>query len=479
MSTSTLYLGHGQPDFSLDFNAYLPEGVSLYDFQQVGVAYALVTGRCIIGDEMGLGKTIQALTVLAVKNAFPAVVVCPASLKGNWAREIARALPGRTVEVLSGRKATKVTADIVVVNYDILSAWEASLNPQALILDESHYCKNADAARTKSALALAARVPADGVVIGLTGTPLLNRPRELMAQLQILGRLEDVTGPAKKPEGKFLFRYCGPEDNGYGYTFNGATHTEELNTRLRGTCLIRRLRAEALGTNDTVRIPAYLSLNGALDEYRKAEKDFIGYLQETEGTAAAQRAGMAEGIARLTKLRILVGLAKVPATIEWIENWLESNEGKSIVVFAWHREVQVALQQHFGCPAILGGQTVTATEKAKEIFQAGGARVMVCSIQAAKEGHTLTAASDVLFVEQPWNPGTQQQCEDRVNRIGQTAKQCFAYSVLAEETVDDIVYSLIESKRAVFQAVADGIELEDAEGSIANAVIDYLREKGR
>jgi SWI/SNF-related matrix-associated actin-dependent regulator 1 of chromatin subfamily A len=464
---------------TLDFNGYLPEGVSLYDFQQVGVAYALVTGRCIIGDEMGLGKTIQALTVLAVKNSFPAVVVCPASLKGNWAREIARALPGRTVEVLSGRKVKPVTADVVVVNYDILSAWEASLTPAALILDESHYCKNADAARTKSALALAARVPADGVVIGLTGTPILNRPAELLAQLRILGRLEDITGPANKPEGKFLFRYCGPENNGYGYTFNGATHTEELNTRLRGTCLIRRLRADALGTNDTVRIPAYLSLNGALDEYRKAEKDFIGYLRQTEGQAAANKAQQAEAIARLTKLRVLAGLAKVPATIEWIENWLDSNTGKAIVVFAWHREVQVALRDHFGCPAILGGQSVAATEAAKAVFQAGGARVIVCSIQAAKEGHTLTAASDVLFVEQPWNPGTQQQAEDRVNRIGQTAKQCFAYSALAEDTVDTFVYELIETKRAVFQAVADGTPFDAEDANVVGAVIDYLREKGR
>lgn len=466
---------------TLDFNGFLPEGVSLYDFQQVGVAYALVTGRCIIGDEMGLGKTIQALTVLAVKNAFPAVVVCPASLKGNWKREIERALPGRTVNVLSGRKAdpAQLGTDIVIVNYDILTAWEALLAPQALVLDESHYCKNPDAARTQAALALAARVPADGVVLGLTGTPLLNRPQELLAQLQILGRLEDITGPAKKPAGKFLFRYCGPEDNGYGYSFKGATNTEELNTRLRGTCLIRRLRADALGTNDTVRIPAYMSLNGALDTYRKAEADFIGFLRETEGVAAAQKARQAEAIARLTKLRVLCGLAKVPATIEWIENWLDSNEGKSIVVFAWHREVQVALKEHFGCPAILGGQNADATEAAKATFQAGGARVIVCSIQAAKEGHTLTAASDVLFVEQPWNPGTQQQAEDRVNRIGQTAKQCFAYSALAEDTVDEMVYQLIETKRATFQAVADGTPFDADDANVVGAVIAYLREKGR
>jgi hypothetical protein len=466
---------------ALNFDSYLPEGVTLYDFQHVGVAYALVTRRCLIGDEMGLGKTIQALTVLAIRKAFPAVVVCPASLKGNWAREIRRALPTATVEVLKGKKGARVDADIVVVNYDILAAWEPFLAPQALILDESHYCKNPDAARTKAAKELAARVPADGIVIGLTGTPLLNRPIELMAQLQILGRLAEITGPAKSAEGKFLYRYCGPEtvDIGRGRTattFKGATHTEELNARLRGACYIRRLRSEALGTNDTVRIPAFLSLNGALDTYRAAEADFIAFLHETEGAAAAARARMAEGIARLTKLRLLAGLAKVPAAIEWIENWLESNEGKSIVVFAWHQEVQKALADHFGCPTILGGQK--DVEAQKEIFQAGGHRVIVCSIQAAKEGHTLTAASDVLFVEQPWNPGTQQQAEDRVNRIGQTAKQCFAYSLLAEDTVDEIVYELIEAKRVVFKAVADGTAPADQDDvDIVNSLLGYFRTK--
>lgn len=474
---------------TLDFNGHLPEGVSLYDFQQVGVAYALVTGRCIVGDEMGLGKTIQALTVLAIKKAFPAVVVCPASLKGNWAREIRRALPGRSVYIAAGRNVLRKEAmeaqraDITIVNYDILAAWQRALGtPAALILDESHYCKNEKADRTKAALMLAARVPADGVVLTLTGTPLLNRPKELVAQLQILGQLGNVVGPTKTDSdrartGKFLYRYCGPETNEWGTTFNGATNTEELNTRLRAAGYIRRLRAEALGSNDTIRIPAYLSLNGALDTYRKAEADFIGFLKETEGVAAANKARQAEAIARLTKLRLLVGLAKVPAMIEWIENWMENNEGKAIVVFAWHREVQRALVDHFACPAILGGQSVDATETAKADFMAGKNRIIVCSIQAAKEGHTLTAASDVYFAEQPWNPGTQQQAEDRVNRIGQEAKQCFAYSALAEGTVDEMVYQLIESKREVFKAVADGTALEASDESITTAVIDYLKGK--
>jgi SWI/SNF-related matrix-associated actin-dependent regulator 1 of chromatin subfamily A len=458
---------------ALNFNSVLPEGVALYDFQQVGVAYALATGgRTIIGDEMGLGKTIQALVTLQLRNAFPAVVVCPASLKGNWVKEIHRNLPGRTVEVAKGRTPRATTADVLVINYDILGSWEKGLNPSGLVFDESHYCKSADAARTKTAIRLAAKVPADGAVLLLTGTALLNRPVELLAQLQILGKLEEVTGPAKNPAGKFLFRYCGAEKNRYGTTFKGSTNEAELQTRLRSSCFVRRLRKDALGMNDTVRIPLTLSLNGDLDAYRRAEKDFGSYLTEN----GKVNSGDAEAIRQLTELRKLAGLAKVPSTIEWIENWLTSND-KSIVVFAWHVAVQQALVAHFGCPSILAGQSTDKTEAAKEIFQAKGSRVIVLSILAAKEGHTLTAASDVLFVEQPWNPGVQQQAEDRTNRIGQEAAQCFATSLLAEDTVDEMVYELIESKRAVIKAVMDTGVVDGSDTDLTQAVMDFLRNK--
>jgi len=464
---------------ALNFDSVLPEGMSLYDFQTVGVAYALATdGRTIIGDEMGLGKTIQALVTLQLRGAFPAVVVCPASLKGNWAKEIRRALPGRSVEIAKGVKAQPQTADILVINYDILGAWEPKLTPAGLVLDESHYCKNGDSLRTKAATKLAAKVPADGAVLLLTGTALLNRPVELLAQLQILGKLEEVTGPAKNPVGKFKFRYCGPERKHIGRgqtvtTFLGHSNEAELQTRLRSACFVRRLRKEALGMNDTVRIPTTLSLNGDLDTYRRAEADFGGYLNDN-GKADS---GDAQAIRQLTELRKLAGLAKVRTTIEWIENWLDSNEGQSIVVFAWHIAVQEALVAHFGCPSILAGQSPEKVEAAKELFQNRSSRVIVLSILAAKEGHTLTAASDVLFVEQPWNPGTQQQAEDRINRIGQEAAQCFATSLLAEDTVDEMVYELIESKRAVIKAVMDGGVIDSGEAEINQAVINYLRNK--
>ncbi len=184
-------------------------GGELKPFQRAGVSYLLARRRTFLADEQGLGKTIEALAALEAAGAYPAIVVCPASLKLNWLREIGRWLPGRTAQALSGTGAGSGRADITVVNYDIVAARLdelTALAPAALVLDESHYCKNAAAKRTQAVQRLSAEVPADGLVLALTGTPVMNRPAELISQLRILGRLADFGSGVKFGE-----RFRGPD----------------------------------------------------------------------------------------------------------------------------------------------------------------------------------------------------------------------------------------------------------------------------
>ena len=171
-------------------------GGELKPFQRAGVNYLLSQRRAFLADEQGLGKTIEALATLEADGAYPAVVVCPASLKLNWLRELERWLPARTVQVLvgTGAGAPVAASDITIVNYDIVGARLDALRalaPRALVLDESHYCKNAAAKRTQAVQRLSAVVPQEGLVLALTGTPVMNRPAELISQLRILGRLGD------------------------------------------------------------------------------------------------------------------------------------------------------------------------------------------------------------------------------------------------------------------------------------------------
>lgn len=480
------------PAASFDFNSYLPEGESLFDYQQVGVAYALVTRRCFIADEMGLGKTRQALVALSVAGllndtARPAVIVCPASLKGNWENEVKRCLPGVSVQVLYGNRPYETFAQIVIINYDILSDWADCLNPSALVCDESHYVKNAGTAkkpvlRTQAALTLSQRVPATGLVLLLTGTPIMNRPVELLTQLRILGKLEQVSPKPRKGntdrdwEYAFKFTYCGPQHNGHGYEFKGASNLTMLNERLRAGVMIRRMRSEVLGMNDTVRIEVPFALNGDLDTYRKAEKDFLAYVTQTGGPEAAMKANRALVITQMNELRKLAGTAKIKASVEWVKNFFEQNEGRSLVAFAWHKEVQKAIIAAFpGCATIVDGTKDIEAEKAK--FLAGETNLIVVSILKGQAGHTLVGPSidchDVVFFQQGWNPGTMQQAEDRINRIGQTAQYVFAHNTLAAGTIEEDIAAIIESKRQVFNAAINGTPLseEAIEASVQEEVL--------
>jgi len=466
----------------LDLSDVVPEGLTPYPFQVAGVEYALAHRRVLIGDEMGLGKTVQAILAAEAAKTHPAVVVCPASLKGNWARELGIWAPGRTVSVLSGRtpSAAALAADYVIVNYDILGAWGPALSairPQALIVDESHYAKTPGAARTKALVALAQVIPADGLVLCLTGTPILNRPVELISQLQILGQLEKIAPTPKRGtaprdwEYSFKYRFCGPQNNGYGWTFTGSSNELALNETLRSTCLIRRERDQVLDLQATTRLRVSLSLNGALKDYRAAEANVIAWLRTTHGEKAAAAAKRAETLVRLNTLRKLAEEAKIASTIEWVEDWLESYPDRKLVIFAGHVSVQRALVERFGCPSILAGQK--DVEAQKEAFQTGSARIIVCSLQAAREGHTLTAASDVAFTSLGWTPGGLQQAEDRCNRIGQT-RQVVAWQLHAEDTIDEVIADLIAAKRAVFAGVVQGVVQDDDEESIVEGVTDYL-----
>ena len=128
-------------------------GGELAPFQWAGVRYALHARRVFLADEQGLGKTVEALAALEADDAYPAIVVCPASLKLNWEREAARWLPHRSVAVVEGRVAVPPTAEITILNYEIVASHHLALGrlrPRALVIDESHYCKNPQAKRTRA-----------------------------------------------------------------------------------------------------------------------------------------------------------------------------------------------------------------------------------------------------------------------------------------------------------------------------------------
>jgi superfamily II DNA or RNA helicase len=443
-------------------------GGELHPFQRAGVRYALDRRRTFIADEQGLGKTVQALAALEADQAFPAIVVCPASMKLTWEREANHWLPDRSVAVLGGRTDAAwedgaTDAEIVVLNYDILHAhFErlASREPRALVLDESHYVKNPRAARTKAALELTERLPENALRLALTGTPVLNRPEELVSQLRVLDRLKEFGSGARLAR---RFRHAGSDDR--------------LHWNLRAHCYVRRTKQQVLPQlpdkqHDT--LPMLLSNE---HDYRLAEQDVIAWLQSLPldlGTIDAKVAAAlrAEQLVRLNNLRQLAARGKLPTALAWIADFMSSEE--PLVVFAEHIEIQKAVLARFpGALHILGADSTRKRQEAVDAFQTeDGPQLIVCSMKAASQGITLTRASNVAFLELDWTPARHDQAEDRLHRIGQDSAVT-AWYLLAPNTIDETMAELLERKRNLINAVTDG-QVRDEERMV-DAVVRELR----
>ena len=488
-------------------------GGVLMPFQRAGVEYAARVRRTFIADQPGLGKTVQALATLQALGSFPALVVCPATIKKNWLRHALEWLPTRSAVMLSGTGAATVQeiaetqADIVIINYDIMADFErddqekmvpsgvleALIAKQfsALIFDESHALKNGKAQRTRAAELLAAK---SEVVLMLTGTPVVNRPAELVSQLKILGRLGELGGWYK-----FVTRYCDAYRDRFGWRVAGATNLEELNVELRAACYIRRLKSEVLKELPEKRRSTIQVEIDNRSEYDRAEDDLISWLVDQvdrdeefmQGLAALAdderreaiskrkqsteaSAIRAEQLVRIGVLKSLSARGKLKQSVDWINDFLES--GEKLIVFAEHVEIQKELLAKFPDAAYivpsLDQGDVDRRQAQVDRFQTDeSCRLIVCSLGGGGLGWTGTAASNVLFVEMAWAPATMEQAEDRAHRIGQHGNVT-AWYLLGENTIDQSIWELIEQKRLVVDAATDGEQAGG--GSVLKGLIGKL-----
>lgn len=399
-------------------------------------------------------NTVEAIATLELRDAFPAVIVCPASLKENWRREINKWLPHRTVNIVSG-KTDIVNADVNIVNYDILYKFVDAiqhLGPSGLVLDESHYVKNGSSKRTKAAKDIASKVPKSGSVLLLSGTPVTNRPSELVSQLEIMGMLSRFGG-----KWAFLKRYTAAYHNGFGWDTNGASNLMELNTKLRQNCYIRRTKDEVLKElPEKSRNVIHLEPSGKGEkEYLSAENDLVLFLREN----GYKSKDSSEHMARTQVLKRLAAWAKMDSVEEWIDSFLESCDRK-LVVFAHNVDVVDHLAAKYGGLRVSGRDSLEERQHAVDSFQNDSkSRVIVLNLQAGGVGITLTAGSDVVFVQMGWTPGEHDQAEDRCHRIGQK-NNVQAWYLLGSGTIDEDIYYLVDSKRSVVDAVTEGDEVE-------------------
>jgi len=466
------------PDLNIDLKLKRP----LLKFQEPGVAIAIQWKKSICGDDMGLAKSSTAIAVAKALNSKCVLVICTNLAKYNWQNEIMIADGQKSMVISdSGVSSWQLyykngNIKYFIVNYESLKkyfvkpGWKKPPGQFRLsaipfrecislfdfvIVDESHNCANPETLQSRFVRGICKDKPA---VICLTGTILTNSVKDIANQLLIVDRLKDVVSHIPHPvdqygrptdrDGytRFLNRYC----NGG----NGESNLNELQYRLRMICYFRRQKSEVLkDLPDKIRNVMYCDITNR-EEYDKFEKEFIAYLKEIKASNNPNKKAMLAGqmLVKLGALREIAARGKIGAAKEYVDQVTSS--GKKVVIFAHHRSVITELKKNFGSCSITGEDDSDHRQRSIKSFQNNPKENKItCSLKVAGESITLTAASDVLSVEQPLTDARLEQCIDRLHRIGQVNK-VMAAILLARKTVDVYVYhNIILKKRDLLQAV--------------------------
>ena len=434
----------------------------LYPHQVDGVAFLLARRRSILADDMGLGKTRQSL--VAMKEAEPTgpwLIVCPASVKRNWEREIGLAFSDpQEVEVLGGKvmPPKKGFQGWIILNYDIVKKHAAALGKLPLtgfIFDEAHYLKNHKTQRSKACRAVI-DVADSPMVHCLTGTPMTNRPRDLFPLLQL------VNHPLGKSFLGFAKRYCDAKKGDFGWETKGASNLDELTLQLHGT-MLRRTKDEVLDlpgkvrTWMTVDVPETTGRRGMRRVLATLLKESSDHVQGDDKQGRLPPISRAKLLARLMPIRTAICGAKFKHSLEFAKGILD--QGEKVIIFSCFQEaVETEIEEfkEYGVRWMTGGTSAEDRQKAVDDFQnRDDVRVFFATLIAGGVGINLTAARHVIFNDLDWVPANHWQAEDRAYRIGQT-HPVNVYYFKAANSIDEFIGQVLENKSNMIRAVVDG-----------------------
>lgn len=457
-----------------------PKGLTspLFNYQIEGISTInYYKGRCLLADEQGIGKTAQVIGWLHHTQAYPSLIICPASLKLNWEEEIKTWLhTNPSVEIISGTTTDrKITADIVIINYDILTTKQngtQKIRPDLLdrkwetvVCDEAHYINNPESIRGNAVATLANKVKH---LILVTATPSQNKPKQLF---HLLHMINPIIFSSKY---RFLNRYCDRKKTLYGWDDNGSSNEKELNYILSRTMMIRRLKRDVFKELDRkIRQVIPLQINNRI-EYNQIVNNYK--IQKDTDI-----------FVKINMLKQLAVEGKMPQVYDFIDMMLTKHD--KLVIFAEHKDVINVLEERYNdiCVKIDGSvNSPTKRDEAKEKFQ----RCKNCGVKkeyhdrensaceqyipdldtriflgssAAKEGLTLTASYVVIFVELWWSPKDHDQAEDRCYGRAGDLHGCNCYYLIAKDTIEEYIAGIFDLKNKMLDKVLDGRNLDKSE----------------
>lgn len=416
----------------------IPVDLSL-PYQKTGVEWLISKRLALLGDEMGLGKTYQVIKALERLNNPPVLVICPAIARLTWEKEFRKwSSKNLNIQVITnGKQTPNAGADVVICSFDYATTDQPkktkekipAYNPLLvfmlalqknthLVVDESHFLKSVEARRTQAVIGAGALIHHVKRAWFLTGTPMPNAPHELWPMLKIFGATH-LNYEA------FVKKFCET------YPFNGqqvVTGAKRMALpELRSILsphMLRRLKKNVLKDlpkvmrSEVIIEPDLKKLPLIRDE----DKELLRILQLTEPNE--QIKALELNASSIATLRRYCGLQKVFPLCELIESELQNNAYDKIVIFCIHKEIASQITHslsRFGAVLVNGTVSASNRQKAIDDFQsAKNTRVFVGNIQAAGTNITLTAAHQMVFIEEDYVPGNNDQAVARCNRIGQT-----------------------------------------------------------
>lgn len=426
-----------------------------FSHQLEAASFLLDTKKAILADDMGSGKTASSIFALnSIKGRK--LIVCPASLKLNWKKEI-KAVSNEPINIISNQKWIKpVRNSWTIINYDILGNHMEEIKKNdfvAVAFDEAHFCKKVDnhgkptSKRAKFFIRIANQME---FVFLLTGTPISNKTKD------IFNLLKAIKHPLSKDFKSFAQRYCDPKFNGYGYSYDGSSNQEELNRELQGY-MMRRLKKDLLELPNKVRsfIPVEINHN----EYNHKVDE---YMLKRNGLK-----GKHEHLVYLNAMRHILAKEKIKHTEALIEDLLDQNE--PVVVFTNYNVVVNELCKKFPqAVTIVGKNSEEERQKAVNDFQSGKTNLIICNLIAGGTGITLTRAKNEIIQDLDWVPSTSLQAEERIYRIGQNDNVNIYYAY-AENTIDEKMALLLEEKLLNINKIID-----DNDEGFLDEVINWL-----
>lgn len=437
--------------------------MELFDYQKKGVEWLKSKTGAILADEMGLGKTAQAIVALGQISESTNVIVCPASCQIGWKREINRIYTDDEVFIF-GVDGVKIPDGVawVIVNYTILSRFVLDIlkncNNFSLVGDEAHYIKNASK-RTEAFLKLAKR--ADRVYL-LTGSPMINRPIDLYNLLRAVKHKIVRDDSDKENWFNFACRYAGAfrqklANSRSFLNVNGARNLEELKRRTEDVFL-RRTKNQVLNLPPKIRQNVLLDLTEHDKEvYKNAFGNYLKFLKENPiNDGKIDNVLMAKHLVEISKCKQVASDSKIKFVVDDIESAVYS--GQKIIVFSQFlssiAKIKSCLDNRMiGNVVLVGEDSIEDRQNKIDIFQKDeNCKVFVGSLKSSGVGITLTASSNVFFLDLDWSPATHEQGEDRAHRFGQKGTVNVRYYI-AKGTIDEYIMEMLESKKNLINVV--------------------------